>query len=70
MRKSFWEIFKVHSDGSIEPMQRVRIGGVEFGPGVRFGKGISFSGINLNAYIGRDFDVEEINDVIILKGIY
>lgn len=70
MKKSFWEIFKVHPDGSIEPIRIVRIGGVQFGPGVRFGRGVAFSGIDLALYIGRDLQVEEQDGIIILKGIY
>lgn len=70
MRKNFYEIFKINPDGSIEPLRRIRIGGVEFGPGVRFSRGVAFSGIDLTLYIGRDFDAEELNGILILKGIY
>lgn len=70
MRVNFWQIFVLHPDGSIEPIRRVRIGGVEFGPGVKFTKGVSFGGIDLSLYIGRDFDTEEQNGVLVLKGIY
>ena len=69
-RKSFWEIFKVYPDGSIEPLRSVRIGGVQFGPGVRFGKGVSFSGIDLTLYVGRDLQIEQVNGIATLKGIY
>ncbi|MFH1371395.1 MAG: hypothetical protein ABII09_08945 [Planctomycetota bacterium] len=70
MRINFWEIFRIYPDGSIEPIKRVRIGGVEFGPGVRFSKGVSFSGIDLSLYVGRDLEVENIDNVSVLKGIY
>ncbi len=70
MRINFWQIFKAYPDGSIEPIRRVRIGGVEFGPGVKFTKGVSFSGIDLSLYVGRDFETDEINGVLIIKGIY
>ena len=59
MRVNFSQIFQLNSDGSIEPIRRIRIGGVEFGPGVRFTRGVSFSGIDLSQYIGRDFEVQE-----------
>ena len=59
MRVNFHQIFKLNSDGSIEPIRRIKIGGVEFGPGVRFTRGISFGGIDLSQYIGRDFEVQE-----------
>jgi len=69
-RINFFQIFKVNSDSSIEPSKIVRIGGVQFGPGVRFGRGVSFSGIDLSQYIGRDLLVEEQGDVLIVKGIF
>lgn len=70
MKKTFWEIFKVHPDGGIEPIKMVKIGGVQFGPGVRFGKGVSFSGVDLTLYIGHDLEVEEEGTLTIIKGIY
>ena len=70
MKKGFYEIFDHHPDGSIEPKQLVRIGGIQFGPGVRFGKGISFSGMDLSKYIGNDFEVEEDGSVLKLVGVY
>ncbi len=69
-RKTFWEIFKVHPDGTIEPLRSVRIGGVQFGPGVRFGKGIAFGGVDLGLYVGRDLEVEDDSGISVLKGIY
>ena len=69
-RLNFFEIFKVNSDGSIEPLRLVRIGGVQLGSGVRFGKGVSFSGIDLSQYAGRDFLTEEKEGVLIVKGIF
>lgn len=70
MRINFYQIFTVHPDGNIEPIRRVRIGGVEFGSGVRFARGVSFSGIDLTLYIGRDFEAEENNGILVLTGIY
>ena len=69
-RRNFFFIFKVNIDGSIEPLRLVKIGGVQMGPGVRFGKGVSFSGIDLSQYVGRDFSVEEQNDVLVITGIF
>jgi hypothetical protein len=40
------------------------------GPGVRFGGGVSFSGIDLASYIGRDFLVEDQSQILIIKGIF
>lgn len=70
MRINFYQIFKVNPDGSIEPIRVVRIGGVQMGPGVRFGRGVSFGGLDLSQYIGRDFQVEEQSGILIIVGIY
>lgn len=69
-RINFNAIFRTHNDGSIEPIHPVRIGGVQMGPGVRFGRGVSFGGIDLFNFIGRDFAVEEQNGVYVLVGIF
>lgn len=67
---NFYQIFKINPDGSIEPLRLVRIGGVQMGPGVRFGKGVSFGGIDLSQFIGRDFAVEDQSGVYVITGIY
>ena len=69
-RVNFYQIFRINIDGSIEPLRLVKIGGVQMGPGVRFGKGVSFSGIDLSQYVGRDFAVEEQSGVLLIKGIF
>ncbi|MDO8637980.1 MAG: hypothetical protein Q7R43_00250 [Candidatus Daviesbacteria bacterium] len=69
-RINFYQIFKINPDGSIEPLRLVRIGGVQMGPGVRFGKGVSFGGIDLSQFIGRDFEVEDQSGVYVIKGIF
>lgn len=70
-RVTFDSIFIKHPDGTLEPRQKIRVGGVEFGPGVRFNRGVSFAGIDFTLFIGNDFDAEtDPNGVIIIKGIY
>ncbi len=70
MRKNFHEIFNVNTDGSIESKEKtIRIGGVQFGTGARF-KNVSFGGVDLSNYIGRDLEVREENDIQIIVGIY
>ena len=69
-RVNFFQIFRVNSDGSIEPLRVIRIGGVQMSPGVKFGKGVSFSGVDLSLYTGRDFLVEDRDRVLIIKGIF
>ena len=67
---NFYQIFRVNTDGSIEPLRPVRIGGVKMGPGVKFGRGVSFGGIDLFSFIGRNFRVEEQNGLLIITGIF
>lgn len=69
-RLNFYQIFRINTDGSIEPLRIVRIGGVQFGPGVRLGGDVFFGGIDLAQYVGRDFQVEDHNGILIIIGIY
>jgi len=70
-RINFYKIFVVHTDGSVEPLRTVKIGGVQLGPGVRFSKGVSFSGIDLTLFIGKDFSVVVHPDgVYEIKGVF
>ncbi len=70
MRVPFNTIFIQHPDGTLEPRQRIRVGGVEFGPGVRFSRGVALGGIDFTQFIGRDLEVETENEVLVIKGIY
>ena len=70
IRMNFYSIFKLNPDGSIEPIRPVRIGGVQMSPGVRFGGGVLFGGVNLSQYVGRDFAVEDSEGIITIVGIY
>ena len=69
-RIPFNDLFQINANGSITPKVRIGIGGVTMGPGVSFGRGVSFSGIDLTLYIGRDFQVEETNGLYLIKGVY
>ena len=69
-RMNFYSLFRLNPDGSIEPLRLIRMGGVQFGPGVRFGRGVMFSGVDLTQFIGRDFEVEMQDNLVIIVGIY
>ncbi len=70
MRVSFSTVFIQHRNGTLEPRQRIRVGGVEFGPGVRFSKGVAFGGVDFTQFVGQDLEVETKEEVLIIKGIY
>jgi len=67
---NFDSIFIQHPDGTLEPRQRIRVGGVEFGPGVRFSKGASFAGIDFTLFVEHDLEVDEENSALVIKAIY
>ena len=70
-RVTFDTIFITHEeDGSFEPRQRVRAGSVEFGPGVRFRRGVAFGGVDFGQLVGHDIEVETQGDVFVIKGVY
>lgn len=66
----FSKIFIQHPDGTFEPRQRIKVDSVEFRPGVRFSRGVTFSGVDFTQFIGHDLEVEIENDVLVIKGIY
>lgn len=70
MRVSFNTVFIQHPDGTLEPRQRIRVGGVEFGPGIRFSRGVAFGGIDFGQFVDRDLEVETENEVLVIRGIY
>jgi len=70
MRVSFSSVFQANPDGSFTPRGVVRIGGVQMGPGVAFGRGVSVGNIELAAMQGRDLEVENEGGIIVIKGHY
>ena len=71
MRVQFDTAFTKHEeDGWLEQRQRIRVGGVTFGPGVRFSKGVAFGGIDFYQFIGHDLEIETDGDTTVIKGIY
>jgi hypothetical protein len=69
-RLNFDSIFVKHPDNTIEPRQKIRVGGVTFGPGVRLSQGAAMGGVDFTLFVGRDFEVETDGDVFVIKGIY
>jgi hypothetical protein len=59
-----------NNNGVVTPKVNVNINGVTMSPGVSFGGGVLFGGVELTQYIGKDFDVELQNGVYVIKGIY
>ena len=71
MRVSFDEVFQTNQDGSISPKATVKIGGTTMNPGVSFRPGVSFSGVDLAQYAGKDLEVEQQPDgTIVVESVY
>ena len=70
-RVTFNSIFTEHADGSLEPTQNVRIGGVTLSPGVRFNNTV-FAGVNFSdpSIKGHDLEIQTDNGVTIISGVY
>jgi hypothetical protein len=66
---SFNEIFQNNANGSISPRATVAINGVTMTPGVTFGEGVLFGGIDLGAMKSKTFFVARQDNVIVIKGI-
>lgn len=70
MRVPFNTVFLQNTDGSLEPRQRIRVGGVELDPGAKFSHGVTFGGIDFTQFIGHHLEVETDGEVLVVKGIY
>lgn len=69
-RVTFNSVFTESPDGRLRPNQRIRVGGIEMGPGVSFSKGVAFGGVDFTQFVGHDLEVETDGPVLVIKGIY
>ena len=70
VRVSFWQVFQQAPGGGIAPRVPVQIGGITMSPGVSFGSGVAFGGVDLAAIAGRDLQVQTAGGVVIITGYY
>ncbi len=71
MRISFYELFRDNGDGSYSPVKTVKMGGAIISPGVDFTSEAWFGDVEIAKYIGRDFEVEDLQDgTVEIKQIY
>lgn len=70
-RVTFDSIFIRHTDGTLEPRQQIRVGGVTLGPGVRFSNTF-FGGVNFSdpQLLGHDLEIQTTSGVVIISGVY
>jgi hypothetical protein len=69
-RVTFREIFNVFPDGTLEPRVNIQVGGISFGPGVRFSRGASFAGIDFTLFIDRDIQIDRSDGNIQILGVF
>lgn len=69
-RLKFNQLFREYPDGTVEPIELLKVGEVLIAPGVRFGKGATFAGIDFLLFRDHDFEVRKIDGQIIIERIY
>lgn len=69
-RLPFTSIFKINPDGSIEPLIRIRVGGVTLGPGTQLSKGLLVGGIDLTQFTSRELETQAMDGIIVITAIY
>lgn len=70
MRVHFDELFTVQN-GMVQPKTPVHINGMTISPGISFGGGVSFGGVDLTQFIGKYLEVDQLpNGLYDIKGFY
>lgn len=69
MRVPFASLFKLNGS-TIEPIVRIRIGGVTFGPGFTLSKGMAIGGVDLTQYSQHELEVEVEDNTYVIRAIY
>lgn len=69
MKKHFSELF-TNQNGMVSPKVTVHINGITMSPGVSFGGGVLFGGVDLTQFIGKYLEVELQDGAYVIKGVY
>jgi hypothetical protein len=69
-KHKFFDIFRQNPDGSLTPKKVIQVGAVTFGPGIYFGRGVNFGGIDFFQYLNNEVATEEKDGILIIKGFY
>lgn len=70
MRYNFNEIFRENADGSISPINRIRVGGVTLGTEVKMKAGIAFGGVDFYQFKDRQIEADHDGEILVIKAIY
>jgi len=66
----FDQLFQKLQNGTIGPKAPVQIGDIRMTPGVAFGSGVKFAGVDLAALAGSILDVDFVNGIYVIKGAH
>ena len=66
----FLEIFKEEPDGSLTTIRKIKVNGVIFNIDTSFTNTICIGGINFHMFKHLDIAVEEMDNLLIIKGFY
>lgn len=70
-RFTFWQVFRSLDDNTLEVLKKIKVGGVEFNPGVKIGRGAVVAGIDFFKYLGADLEGDDTADGSLdIKHIY
>lgn len=69
-RTNFASLFLRNADGSIEPKQQIRVGGITISPATKIARGTLIAGIDFSNFSDRDFEVKTDGNVLVITGIY
>jgi len=68
---TFYQIFTVVDDKTLEFIHDTKIGGIEFNAGEKINKGIVIGGIDFFKYLGNEMEVTvEDNDTYVIDKVY
>ncbi len=71
MRVPYSRIFEASANGSVSPKMTIQVGGVTIGTAASFLQGALLGGIDLAALQGKDLEVEQTaDDVVVISGHY
>lgn len=68
VRQMHWEqVFVINADGSVSPRGPISYRGVTLGgPGIKFGRGVSFSGVDFASLQGHDLNAHFEGPVLVI----
>ena len=69
-RYKFSDVFEENADGTLTPKIKINVNGVAMGPGVSFGTGATFGGVNFHQYKYHDIAGEYTEDTFHIKGFF